>query len=69
MFNKSLLLCTMLALTLTACEKQKQASAAVGAAPKQMLDKAKTEINNASVLAAKQLKDAENMAEPEGGGK
>lgn len=66
---KSLLLCAVLALTLNACEKQKQASAEVGAIPKQILDKATTDINNASELAAKQLKDAENMAELEGEGK
>lgn len=66
---KSLLLCAVLALTLNACEKQKQASAEVGAIPKQILDKAQTDINNASELAAEQLKDAENIDAPEGEGK
>lgn len=63
---KLLLFCVMLAITLTACDKQKQASAEVGAMPKQILDKAKTDINNATELAAKQLKAAENMDAPEG---
>jgi hypothetical protein len=56
-----LLLCAMLLATFNACEKQKQTSAEVGAIPKQMLDKANTDINNASKLAAEQLKAAENI--------
>ncbi len=56
-----LLLCAMLLVTFTACEKQKKTSAEVGAIPKQILDKANTDINNASKLAAEQLKAAENI--------
>ncbi|MDP3087964.1 MAG: hypothetical protein Q8M99_07290 [Methylotenera sp.] len=62
---KSLLLFAMLAVTFTACEKQKEASSEVGAIPKQILDKAKTDISNASELAAKQLQDVENIDAPE----
>jgi len=62
---KSLLLFAMLATTFTACEKQKDASTEVGAIPKQILDKAKTDINNASELASKQLQDVENIDAPE----
>ena len=58
---KSLLLCTMLAVTFTACEKQKEASAEVGAIPKKILDKAQTDINHASELATEQLKAAESI--------
>jgi hypothetical protein len=61
---KSLFLGAMLAMTLTACEKQKQASAEVGAIPKQILDKAQADINHASELAAEQLKAAESIDTP-----
>ena len=58
---KLLLLCTMLALTLTACEQQKQASAEVGAIPKEILDKATNDINAAEALAAESQKALENV--------
>ena len=61
---KLLLLCAICAATFTACEKQKQASAEVGAISKQIIDKAKTDINNATELATKQLKAAENIEAP-----
>ena len=51
--------------TLTACEKQKQASAEVGAIPKQIIDKATNDINNAAALAAEQLKATEGEATQE----
>jgi uncharacterized lipoprotein YajG len=51
-------------LLLTACEQQKQASAEVGAVPKQIMDKATTEINNAAAVAAEQAKAAENVDAP-----
>ena len=48
---------------LSACEQQKQASAEVGAVPKQILNKAKNDINNAAAVAAEQAKAAENVDE------
>ena len=62
---KLLLVCAICAMTFTACEKQKQASAEVGAIPKQIVDKATNDINNAAALAAEQLKAAESEAAPE----
>lgn len=66
---KLLLLCAICVIPLTACEKQKQASAEVGAIPKQMIDKATNDINNASALAAEKLKAAESETAPEDSGK
>ncbi|MGZ8262084.1 MAG: hypothetical protein ACXW11_03855 [Methylotenera sp.] len=60
-----LLLCALCAITLTACEKQKQASADVGAIPKQIIDKATNDINKAAAVAAEQLKAAESEVAPE----
>lgn len=51
-------------LFLSACEQQKQASAEIGAAPKQILDKATNDINNAATVAAEQAKAAENADAP-----
>ena len=51
-------------LLLSACEQQKQASTEVGAAPKQILDKATTDINNAATVAVEQAKAAENVEAP-----
>ena len=51
-------------LLLSACEQQKQASAEVGAVPKQILDKATNDINNAAAVAAEQAKAAENADAP-----
>jgi hypothetical protein len=51
-------------MTLTACEKEKQASAEVGAIPKQIIDKATNDINNATALNAEKLKAAESEAAP-----
>jgi len=45
---------------LAACEKEKQASASVGAIPKQIIDKATNDINSAETLAAEKIKDAES---------
>jgi hypothetical protein len=56
-------------MTFTACEKQKQASAEVGAVPKQIIDKATTDINKAEALAAEQLKAAESADAPSDTGK
>ena len=52
------------ALTLTACEQQKQASAEVGAVPKTILDKAKNDINAAQALDAEKAKALENIETP-----
>lgn len=51
-------------LFLSACEQQKQASAEVGAVPKQILDKATSDINNAAAVAAEQAKAAEDLDAP-----
>lgn len=62
---KLLLVCVAVAMTLTACDKQKQASAEVGAIPKQIIDKTTNDINNAEALAAEKLKAAESESTPE----
>jgi hypothetical protein len=61
---KCLLICTLCAATLTACEQQKQASAEVGAIPKTIIDKATDDIGAAEVLAAEQAKTLENIEAP-----
>lgn len=66
---KLLLVCAICIVTLTACEKQKQASAEVGAIPKQIIDKATNDINKAEALAADQLKAAESVDTPADVGK
>ena len=58
---KLLLVCALCAVTLTACEKQKQASAEVGAIPKTIMDKATNDLNNAQLLEAEQRKALENV--------
>jgi hypothetical protein len=52
------------ALTLAACEQQKQASAEVGAIPKTIIDKATNDINAVEALAAEQAKALENIEAP-----
>jgi outer membrane lipoprotein-sorting protein len=52
------------ASTLSACEQQKQASAEVGAVPKEILDKAKNHISDAEALAAEQTKALEGIEAP-----
>jgi hypothetical protein len=52
------------ALTLTACEQQKQASAEVGAIPKTILDKANNDINAAQALDAEKTKALQNIEAP-----
>ena len=64
MFKLLLLLCALCVTTLTACEKQKQASAEVGGIPKQILDKATNDINKASELEAERLKATEAESAP-----
>ena len=54
-------LCT---LTLTACDKQKQASAEVGAIPKTIIDKTNNDLNNAQTLEAEQRKALDNADAP-----
>ncbi len=61
---KLLLVCALCAVTLIACEKQKQASAEVGAMPKQMMDKATNDLNKAQALEAEQRKALENVDAP-----
>ncbi|MDZ4141608.1 MAG: hypothetical protein U1C48_06320 [Methylotenera sp.] len=62
---KLLLVCTLCAITFTACEKQKQAATEVGAIPKQMMDKATEDLNNAQAPAAERLKSADSIDAPE----
>ena len=61
---KLLLVCALCAATLSACEKQKQASAEVGAVPKTIMDKATNDLNNAQALEAEQRKALENVDAP-----
>ena len=61
---KYLLIYAIFALTLTACEQQKQASAEVGAIPKTILDKATNDIKAAEALAAENAKALENLDAP-----
>ena len=61
---KYLLICAIVALTLTACEQQKQASAEVGAIPKTIIDKATNDIKAAEALAAENQKALENLDAP-----
>jgi outer membrane protein assembly factor BamD (BamD/ComL family) len=68
MFKKLLLLvsiCVACITILSACEQQKQASAAVGAEPKKIMDKATTTIKNAEVLEAEKTKALEEVDAPE----
>lgn len=58
---KLLLICALCAATLSACEKQKQASAEVGAIPKTVMDKATNDLNNAQTLETEQRKALENV--------
>ena len=67
MFNtmfKLLLVYALCAVTLSACEKQKQASAELGAVPKTIMDKATNDLNNAQALEAEQRKALENVDAP-----
>jgi hypothetical protein len=61
---KLLAICAMFAVTLSACEQQKQASSEVGAIPKTIIDKATNDINAAEALAAEQAKTLENIEAP-----
>lgn len=58
------LICALCAVTLTACEQQKQASAEVGAIPKTIIDKATSDINAAQALAAEKMQALENIDAP-----
>ena len=51
-------------IALSACEKQKEASAAVGAVPKQIIDKATKDVNNAAAISDRQLKAVESETSP-----
>jgi hypothetical protein len=61
---KLLVICTVFAATLSACEQQKQASAKVGVIPKTIVDKATSDINAAEMLAAERTKVLENINTP-----
>lgn len=64
---KLLLVYIFCAITLTACEKQKQASAEVGAIPKTIMDKTTNDLNNAQALEAEQRKALESVEAPADG--
>lgn len=55
-----MLVCAVCLLTLNACEKEKQASAEIGAKPKQIIDKVTNDINAATVLEAEKLQVIES---------
>ena len=57
---KNLSVCVFCTITLNACEQQKQASAEVGAKPKQMIDQVTNDLNAAQKLAHEKMKDTEN---------
>ena len=61
---KLLLVLALCAVTLTACEKQKQASVEAGAIPKTVIDKTNKDLNNAQTLEAEQRKALENVDAP-----
>ena len=61
---KLLLVFALCAVTLIACEKQKQASAEVGAIPKTMIDKTNNDLNKVQTLEAEQRKALENADAP-----
>ena len=61
---KLLLVFALCALTLTACDKQKQASAEVGAIPNTVIDKTNKDLNKAQTLEAEQRKALENVDAP-----
>jgi nitrous oxide reductase accessory protein NosL len=54
------LLCVVCTTVLTACEKEKQNTPTIGAVPKQIIDKATNDINQASAINVEKLKAAEN---------
>lgn len=51
-------------IALSACEKQKEASAAVGAVPKQIIDKVTNDVNNAAAITDQQMKAIESETAP-----
>ena len=56
---KQLLIYTFCVFLLTACEQQKQASAEVGAKPKQMIDQVTNDLEAAQKLVDDKMQDAE----------
>ena len=66
---KLLLVLALCAVTLSACEKQKQASAEIGAISKTIMDKTNNDLNNAQALEAEQRKALENVDIPANAGK
>lgn len=59
---KLLAVFAMCILSIVGCEKERQASAEIGAKPKQIIDKVTTDINNATAIANENLKTAEDAA-------
>ena len=51
-------------IALSACEKQKEASAAVGAVPKLIIDKVTNDVNNAAAITYQQMKAIESETAP-----
>jgi len=56
---QSVIVYVILAAALTACEKQQQAAAAVGALPKQTINQVTADLARAQALAAEQRQAAE----------
>lgn len=54
-------LCLFALVAMSACDKEKQASAEIGAVPKQTIDAAAAEINAASAAAAASLNEVEKL--------
>lgn len=53
-------------VVLNACEQQKQASAEVGAMPKQIIDKATSDIDHATATSVQRLEAIEHLEASEG---
>lgn len=66
---KLLLICALSLMTLNACEKQKQASAEVGAIPEKLIDKVTSDISHATAVSEQRLGDIENSESSEGADK
>jgi hypothetical protein len=66
---KSLLVFTIFAAALSACEQQKQASTEVGAIPKQTIDKVTEDIAKAQAQMAEKMQAAETESTPADNGK
>lgn len=60
--NKLIFYAVLCIFSLTGCEKEKPEATTMGSVPKQIIDKATSEIDNATEIAAERLKTAEQDA-------